>query len=219
MDSWKIRSIPELVRELKPWRELWGTVLVGIDGPGGCGKSSLAGKLASYASEIEVVSMDDFYRPARDRQAQPADEVAADFDWRRMREQVLIPLSRADTARYQRYDWTAGRLGAWTAIASGRIVIVEGVYSTKRELRNFYRIRIWMECPPDVRLARGIERDGENARERWITDWMPEEDRYVGAEHPEQAAHLIVDGASSIAHDEETEFACLERVPIPRFFP
>jgi hypothetical protein len=56
-------------------------------------------------------------------------------------------------------------------------------------------MRIWIDCPRDVRLARGIARDGEGLREFWQR-WMKAEDAYVESEQPQLHADVIVSGAN-----------------------
>ena len=75
------------------------------------------------------------------------------------------------------------------------VVLLEGVYSTSELLRLYCDYTIWIECPYDVRLRRGLERDGESMRATWVDHWMPAEDRYVEAEHPEAKADLVIDGS------------------------
>jgi uridine kinase len=73
------------------------TLIVVIDGRGGSGKSTFSRRLERAGSDVAVVEMDDFYRPERERLARAAigdSEVGGDFDWRRLRDQVLLPLSR-----------------------------------------------------------------------------------------------------------------------------
>ncbi len=156
------------------------TVLVGIDGRGGSGKSTLAMELAALLADVAVVQFDDFYRAADERKLTAAssdDEVGGNFDWRRARDQVLQPLSNGEVARYQRYDWDSDELAEWHVISPSGIVIVEGNYSTRHELHGYYDVTIWVDTPHDVRLRRGVERDGEQARARWLEEWIPEEDR------------------------------------------
>ena len=109
--------------------------------------------------------------------------------------EVLAPLAAGEPARYRRYDWERGELAGWHDVAGDGVVIVEGNYSTRPELRDYYDLTIWVEAPHDLRLARGVERDGEQARTRWLEDWMPEEDRYVEACSPAEHADLVVDGS------------------------
>jgi uridine kinase len=172
------------------------TLLVGIDGCGGAGKSTLARALADLIPAT-VVEFDDFYRPSQERQARRDGEVGGDFDWRRVREQILAPLAGDRSARYQRYDWGEDRLAEWHDLQPGGVVIVEGNYSTRSELRDFYDFTIWVEAPRELRLERGVARGGDNTRRRWLEEWMPEEERYIAAESPQRGAHMVIDGSSA----------------------
>jgi uridine kinase len=175
------------------------TLLVGIDGRGASGKSTLARALERAADDLAVVEFDDFYLPSADREARAArgdTEIGGNFDWRRLRDQVLLPLSRDRPAEYQRYDWPGDRLAEWHTVPVGGIVVVEGNFCTRRELFAFYDYTLWVEAPHELRLERGIRRGGPDTRERWLTEWMPEEDRYLAAEEPASRVDLVLDGAA-----------------------
>ena len=73
--------------------------------------------------------------------------------------------------------------------------MVEGVCALHAMFREAYDLRIWVEAPRELRLARGIARDGEESRDVWENQWMPSEDRYVERDDPVSAADLIVDGS------------------------
>lgn len=171
----QVRNLPPRARS---------TLLVAIDGCGGSGKSTLAEWLASEVG-AEVVHIDDFGRPGRPYEA---------WDWQRFRGQVLQPLLQDRPARYQRYDWDSDRLAEWIDVEPGGILIVEGVSTTRTELGDPWDLKVWVECPYDLRLARGMERDGENMREVWVDRWMPEEDEYVQAQAPHERADYIILG-------------------------
>ena len=106
----------------------------------------------------------------------------------------MAPLSRGQDGRYQRYDWNNDCLGDWVAVPAKGTVVVESVYLLRDQLRHYASVSIWVETPRNVRLARGLERDGEAARKRWVNEWMPAEDAYVSAMRPDVAAMLVVDG-------------------------
>ena len=171
--------------------------MVGIDGRGGSGKSTLSRALEKADQEVAVVEFDDFYRPSGERNARAArgdTEIGGNFDWRRIRDQVLLPLSRDEAGRYQRYDWLRDELADWHLVPTRGIAIIEGNYSTRQELLGFYDFTIWIDASHDVRLQRGLRRGGEDTRERWLTEWMPEEDRYIEAENPAGRVDLVLDG-------------------------
>lgn len=180
---------------------------VGIDGPGASGKSTFAAGLAEVLPEASLVNGDDFYRPELDTN-RSAIEMAGLFDLSRLESQVLIPHTEGRVLHYQRYDWETGSLGDWATGASGAPLIVEGIYSTHEMFRDFYDLRIWVIAPRAIRLARGIKRDGEEARSKWVDVWMPAEDRYIADQAPQDQAHLVLDGSgAATCRDDEVSFS------------
>lgn len=168
-------------------------VFIGIDGPGGSGKSTLAEKLHKEFPSSIIVHMDDFYKPSKDR-VNVLDEVGINFDWRRLQVEVLDRFKSNGIIQYKKYDWRTDNLSKNYFDAFGSMIIVEGVYSTRDELRGYYDYTIFVECPKDLRLRRGIERDGEEARGLWENQWMPEEDKYLFTQNPKGKVNIIIDG-------------------------
>ena len=157
------------------------TRLVAIDGRGGAGKSSLARRLAEYLENTTIVEVDDFWLPRDvrpDRQT-VVNEPGSDYDWVRLRDQVIEPLRRGEPGRYQRYDWETDTLAEWHDVPVGGTVVVEGVFSLRQELAELYDLRVWVDTPLDVCLRRGIERDGEEHRDLWENEWMKAYERYA----------------------------------------
>ena len=187
------------------------TLLVGIDAPGGSGKSVFTQALFSLFAQSTIVQMDDFFLPSAQRLGgEPAAKpIGADFDWPRVYSQVLVPLLENQQAHYQRYDWDSDALAEWYTVPVGGIVFVEGVYALRTELAASYDFTIWLECPRDIRLTRGIARSGEKIREIWENDWMVAEDLYRAAHRPDTRASLVVDSSGVLQHDPEHEFVRL----------
>ena len=209
-------SVSELCAAISAVEAPTTTRLVLVDGLGGAGKSVLVAALAGKLG-APVVCGDDFYRPSAQRRREAAEGIGASFDWRRLELQVLAPLSRGEEARYQRYDWESDRLGGWSTVPCRDTVVVEGVYLLRDELRRYASVAIWVETPREVRLTRGIERDGEAARSRWTEEWMPAEDAYVSAMRPDTAAVLVVDGQRRTGIDPRRNVIVLEvRPPLDR---
>jgi uridine kinase len=173
MDS---RRVQTRIAELRAVREL---VLVGIGGHGAAGKTTLARSIP----DAVVVGTDEFWN-------------GREFELSRLRREVLDRLVAGEPAEFASFDWVAQeRRGRRTVLPTG-VVVVEGVCALHRMFRDDYQLRIWVDAPRDVRLARGIARDGESARATWEEIWMPLEDRYVAADDPVAAADLIVDGTA-----------------------
>jgi uridine kinase len=159
------------------------TCWVGIDGCGGAGKSTLAADIAVTVADVVVVHIDDFAGPR-----------IAEWDWQRFDAQLVQPLLAGRPARYQRWDWDRDEGAEWHDVLPGAVVVVEGVSSTRREVRAPWALTVWVEASREVRLARALERDGAAMMPRWLEQWMPSEDAYVAREHPQQRVDLVVSG-------------------------
>jgi len=154
-----------------------GFTFVGIGGRGGAGKSTLAARIPG----AQVVSTDEFWD-------------GAGFDLDRLRDEVFDALVAGREARFASWDWSARRPAGLRTVGPEGIVVVEGVCALHRMFRDDYDVRVWVEAPYDVRLARGVARDGEDARSTWIEHWMPREDQYVERDDPVACADVVVDG-------------------------
>jgi uridine kinase len=194
------RAPGETVRAIVQWmtrQPVRRTLLVGIDGGGGAGKSTLAATVAEVAvgvvnRSVSIVHLDDFYLPSRQRP--PIELHGIDVDLARLRRQVIDPLRAGRIARYQRYDWPTDALAEWYEVSPLQTVILEGVGAAAESLRDGLDLIVWIDCPADVRLRRGLARDGEQARAVWSAKWLPTEEQYVASQHPDEAAHFRVNG-------------------------
>jgi uridine kinase len=156
------------------------TKVVAVDGPGGAGKSTLAEVLADELS-ARIVSTDDF----------ASWENPSDW-WPELIEKVLEPLAAGKSARYKPNSW-GGPEKAQVAIDPTEFVVLEGVTASREAFRPYLAYSIWIETPRDVRLDRGLLRDGEHARPEWDR-WMAAEDAYVERERPADHADVVLRG-------------------------
>ncbi|MGG0290612.1 AAA family ATPase [Bacillus pacificus] len=177
------------------WKEQ-SLLIIGIDGCGGAGKSTLANKIKRKFSTVTVVHMDDFYLlSSQIVNEHPTNKsIGADFDWKRLLQEVLDPISNGVEGCYKRYDWETDSLVESHIVPANGIVIIEGVYATRQELAEVYDLKIWVNCPRETRIKRGIARDGEAARDMWENNWMVAEDMYVESYKPHEFADFIIDG-------------------------
>ena len=159
------------------------TTFVGLDGPGGAGKSTLAWRIASALPGAAVVAVDDFSGPQ-----------VTEWDWLRFREQLLLPLLAGRAGHYQRWDWDRDQGGDWLGVTPGGVVVVEGVSSTRAEAAVPWELTIWVETPRGVRQSRAIDRDGLAMHAQWTDVWIPSEEAYFAAQLPRERADLIVVG-------------------------
>jgi uridine kinase len=160
------------------------TRIVAIDGPGGAGKSSLAEWLAREL-DAPVIHTDDF--------ASWENPV----DWfPELIERALEPLAAGEPANYRPTSWD-GEEKKPVRIEPSAFVLLEGVTASRRAFRPYLAYSIWVETPRDLRLKRGLARDGEPARAQWER-WMESEDRYVESESPAEHADIVIHGHENL---------------------
>lgn len=156
------------------------TTVLAVDGPSGSGKTTLAAGLVD-ALGCPVVHMDELY-PGWDGLA---DAVAI------LADQVLRPLSRGEDARYRVWDWAAGRPGAERVLSATALLVVEGCASSVGAAGDLAAVRVWVEAPREVRMRRGIARDGETYRPHWER-WAAQEDALFAADGTRARADLVI---------------------------
>jgi uridine kinase len=162
------------------------TRLVCVDGPAGSGKTTFAGRLAAALGPAgALVHMDDLYAGWTLTGA-----VA------RLSAGVLRPLAQGRPGAYHRFDWPAGRfLADADAVPVAEVLVVEGCGSCPPALDRWTTLRVWVEAPPELRLARGVARDGAEMAADW-RGWQRMEAAVFAADRTRARADLRVDGAA-----------------------
>jgi cytidylate kinase len=203
----RVEKLRDLIARLhaRPRRRL--TLLVGVDGPAGAGKTTFTRALVALDPGLDVIQMDDFGLASAEHMPAEDERVAAELDWRRLRSSVLLPLSRDQPARYQRYDRAIDGMAEWRMVPVGGIVIVEGRFACMKALTTFYDFRIWVDSPREVRQRR-LGR-GNGSTPSAVGPWLPAEEAYLASQDPAAAAHLRVDGSGAVAHDPAREYVRL----------
>jgi len=156
------------------------TRIVAVDGPGGAGKSSLADRLA-HELGAQIIHTDDF----------ASWENPVDW-WPDLIALALEPLAAGRAAGYTPTSW-GGKQREPLVIEPTGIVILEGVTASRQAFQPYLSYSIWIETPRDLRLQRGLERDGEHARPQWER-WMEAEDQYIETERPAERADIVLAG-------------------------
>jgi uridine kinase len=159
--------------------------LVVVDGPAGSGKTTYAARLATALGEPPVVHMDDLYRGWSGLDADVLE---------RLEEQVLAPLRAGRQGSYQRYDWDAERFADWVGVPLTGTLVIEGVGAAARPVDPFAVVRVWVEVPLGLRMARGVARDGEALRGEWER-WAEREEQHFAADATKERADVLVDGS------------------------
>ncbi|GAC1571298.1 MAG: AAA family ATPase [Candidatus Saccharimonadales bacterium] len=162
-------------------------LLIGIDGCGGAGKSTLAEELAMERENVQVVHIDDFYKPSEERvEVTEITPVHINFEFDRLKQRVLKPLEDGRVATYQTVK------GQTVEIEPRGYIIVEGLGALGTDLRSHFGFKIWIDALETVRRKRGIERDSEYWANIWDTEYLPQDARYVKEQQPQQAADIVI---------------------------
>jgi uridine kinase len=173
-----IEQIARLVAEARPDRQF---VLVGIGGHGGAGKSTLAALVAEVVPGTQLVATDAFWN-------------GSSFELDRLRCEVVDVLLAGRVAQPDEWDWHARAHRPGRTITPEGVIVIEGVCALHEMFRHDLSVRVWVDAPYDIRLERGVARDGEDARSTWTDVWIPNEEAYVRRDDPVSCAHLVVDG-------------------------
>lgn len=166
-----------------------GTRLLCVDGPAGSGKTTLAAVLADLAAEhgpVDLLHMDDMLEGWAGLPG-VLPRVAVD---------LVDPLRAGRPGSYRRYDWAAGRFAETRTVDPVDVLLLEGVGSGGSAYDDVITTLVWVEVPRDLRLARGLERDGPQVREHWLT-WMEDEEAVHAREHTRERADVLVDGTGA----------------------
>lgn len=164
-------------------------VCVAIDGRCGCGKSTLAEKIARRLCG-RVIHMDDFFLPLSMRTPERTAFPGWNVHIERF-EREVVPYLRTDVAfEYGVFDCGRQEI-AETRRVDGRLLIVEGSYSTRPEWREQYDLTVFVTSSPDEQRRRILARSDEKVLGRFETVWIPLEEEYFKAFRVEESCDLV----------------------------
>ena len=165
--------------------------VIAIDGRSASGKTSLSAVLAEMVGG-EVVHMDDFFLPPSLRTQERLSESGGNVHRERFIEEVLPSLLRKEPFRYRLFDCSVMDYSGWREVRSYP-VIVEGAYSMHPAFGKYYDLSVFMDISPEEQIRRITMRNGEEKAEAFRTRWIPLEEAYIKAFHPEKNAEIIID--------------------------
>lgn len=154
--------------------------LICVDGLAGAGKSSVGRELARLAPEAVVLGTDEMLEGW---QGLPGLGATV--------ERLLRPLAEGLPGRWRRWDWIAGGWGEERVVDPSPLLVLEGVGSAPASCADLVTHLAWLEAGRDVRLARGLARDGEAMRPHWL-QWLDDETALHEREGTRERADLIV---------------------------
>lgn len=153
-----------------------------VDGPAGSGKTTLANALQALEPTATVVHSDDLLEGWGGLPG-----LAGTL------ESLLRDLAADRAGRWRRWDWVTDGWAEWHEVTPGGLLVLEGVGTGAPAYADLVTVLVWVEADSGVRLERGLARDGEDLRERWLR-WRDAEDRLHAADRTAGRADVRVDG-------------------------
>lgn len=192
-----------------------GRILVAVDGEDGAGKTVFADNLAAVFAEdgsaVFRASIDGFHRPRAERyvrgRTSPEGYYRDSYDYATFRRVLVDPFRGGATADagFQLAVFDVDRDEAvaseWVTAPRDAVLIVDGIFLHRPELRGIWHWSVWLDAPLDIRYERMARRDGTDpdpaaASNRRYRDGM---ELYLRDADPRRAAAAIVDNTDPAA--------------------
>ena len=148
---------------------------VAIDGNACSGKSTVARRLQEYYPDSCIIHCDDFFLPKEKRSQERLDEIAGNVHYERL-EDVLKKAKINQPFVYERYDCSSDTYQK-VAFTPKRLVIVEGTYALRENLKDFYDVKCRLTIKKDTQQARLVARN-PMLMKQFNDVWLPQEERY-----------------------------------------
>ena len=155
-----------------------------VEGPAGSGKTTLASALAELTG-APVVHMDDLME-GWDGVDGTGPQLAS----------VLDPLADGRPGSYRQFNWHLDRFDREVAVPVAPWLILEGVGSGNPGVAERVTVLVWVEADDDLRLSRGLDRDGSDMEPLWRQFMLDEADVFC-AHRTRERADVLVDGTGA----------------------
>jgi uridine kinase len=181
--------------------------LVAIDGPDAAGKTMLADALVDRLDRAVVrASVDGFHRPRHERLARgelsPEGCYRDTFDLDALTTELLDPFAAGSstvvTAVFDHGRDAVSRT-ATHEVPAEAVLVVDGVFLLRPELRSRWDVAIHLDVPPETTLERALRRDvgaigdAQEVRRRYTARYLPAQELYRAEAAPAAYADLVVD--------------------------
>lgn len=168
------------------------SILIGIDGRCGSGKTTLA----DYLQDIflcNVFHMDDFFLQDYQRTQERLSEIGGNVDYERFTEEVLFPLQSKKTVHYRKFSCIDYKFLEAKNISFKKCNIIEGSYSMHPYFKNPYDLRIFMNIRREEQLENILKRNGKEKLKLFQERWIPMEERYFQKYQILEKSDMIID--------------------------
>lgn len=197
-----------------------GALLVGISGIDGSGKGYVTREIVSVLEgagvRAAVLNVDGWLhlpgiRFGRERPAERFYERALRLE--EMFENLVLPLKRERSIRLVA-DFTEETATTYRShlyeYSDVDVILLEGIYLFKREYREYFDFRIWIDCSFETALARAVARAQEGLSpaetiSAYRTIYFPAQEIHFERDDPRSAAHLVLENDPDTLVSESVE--------------
>lgn len=167
-----------------------GRVLIAIDGQCGSGKTTLGKKLQEKYDAL-LIHMDDFFLPPGMKTKERLNQSGGNVHYERIQEEVLENIKKNEFS-YRKFDCQVNEHTKPIHVQNKNVIIVEGVYSLHKELREYYDIKILLKIDDETQIKRIKKRSGEKLLKRFVEEWIPLENYYFKSEKIEEIVDITI---------------------------
>lgn len=181
-----------------------GRLLIAVDGPTASGKSTFADELAlamrADGATVFRASMDDFLLPRARRYARgstsPEGRYEDSYDYALFRRVLVDPFLMAGSTGFVLAGFDRERdvpfESDWTTASADAVVLVDGSFTLRPELRSIWAASIWLDADSEARERRIEQRDGFAADSAQAGRYSGAHELYL-ATSPRDAASITID--------------------------
>jgi uridine kinase len=177
IDSRLARILPLIAAIVRKLSEKQ-TVIVAIDGKAASGKTTAAGLLQALFP-ANIIHADDFFLPAGLRTQERLGQIGGNFHVERFAEEVAVPLQKGIPFSFRPYDCAIDGLKEPVILVPKALTVVEGAYCMHRDLPDIYDLKVYFHIDAARQKRRIKKRNSPDAYERFLTQWVPMENRYL----------------------------------------
>jgi len=194
-----------LIKKLKDEDISNRVYIIGVDGLGGAGKSTLVNSLKLQLQSENyysyVLHIDDFIHPKCSRYDLSKEEWDCYYNvhWRYdyLVKEILSPIKSGEIIDKQIEIYNRENdeyFNQRVNLVHGSVLILEGIFLQRKELKDYLDFIIYLDAPQEARLSRVLARDGyiggleDIKRKRYF----PAEEKYILEYSPIETADFVL---------------------------
>jgi len=163
-------------------------IILALEGRCGSGKTTLS-TILKEKFDCNVIQMDDFFLPPNLRTAERLGKPGGNIHYERFLEELDVPLKKGEPISYNAFQCWDNSYSK-VDLQATKLTIIEGVYSLHPKLHSIYDYKVFLKMSSEEQIRRLTIRNEEKL-EKFISTWIPLEEKYYTSFHIEESCDLI----------------------------